>query len=314
MADDVLVEADTNAGMLQPVEGQTYGEYGPLGGENPVGFTPNGIGDTLEPPKPVVANPGTVNSDGSPNKPNVGIAYAAGTGGGHGPVGVNGSRVYLPFGLDPARTPVMGSYKENTVAAKATSAWYQLPPRTADRPLVTVAAAGAIWYYDEEHEFHYGQSLKLQWGVHRPDGSFQALDAVQPIDVFAQYAWRNLRFPLAWAPPEASVARIVADDPNLSDDQWFGFTPPRVPTLQTAQQFLGRTDPGADGYRDRREFPLPAPVLRAPRCGRAAGVPHPSQRQASGGVVEHVAVRPKGWSLPLHPGAAAHVDHSDVSA
>src|SRR6478735_3406416 len=78
MADDVLVESDPNAGMLQPVPGQTFGRYGPLGGENPVGFTPTGISDTLEPPKPVVANPGTVNSDGSPNKPNVGIAYAAG--------------------------------------------------------------------------------------------------------------------------------------------------------------------------------------------------------------------------------------------
>ncbi|WP_454792862.1 arabinosyltransferase domain-containing protein [Mycolicibacterium lutetiense] len=259
MADDVLIEADINAGTLQPVEGQTYGEYGPLGGENPVGFTPNGISDTLEPPKPVVANPGTVNSDGSPNKPNVGIAYAAGTGGGYGPVGVNGSRVYLPFGLDPARTPVMGSFKENTVAAKATSSWYQLPPRTPDRPLVTVAAAGAIWYYDEEHEFHYGQSLKLQWGVHRPDGSFQALDAVQPIDVFAQYAWRNLRFPLASAPPEANVARIVADDPNLSEDQWFGFTPPRVPTLQTAQQFLGAQTPVLMDIATAANFPCQRP-------------------------------------------------------
>ena len=150
MADDVLVEADTNAGLLQPVPGQRFGEYGPLGGADPVGFTPNGVSDTLEPAEPFVANPGTVNSDGSPNKPNAGVAYAAGTGGGYGPEGVNGSRVFLPFGLDPKRTPVMGSYDENTVAAKATSAWYQLPPRTADRPLVTVAAAGAIWYYDEE--------------------------------------------------------------------------------------------------------------------------------------------------------------------
>ncbi len=226
LADDVLVEPDTNAGMLTPAPGQKWGKYGPLGGQDPVGFTPNGISDSLTPPHPVVANPGTVNSTGSPDKPNVGVGFAAGTGGGYGPVGVNGSRVFLPFGLDPKTTPVMGSYDENTEAAKVTSAWYQLPPRSPDRPLVTVAAAGAIWYYDEEHEFHYGQSLKLQWGVRRPDGSFQALGEVQPIDVFAQYAWRNLRFPLAWAPPEANVARIVADDPNLSEDQWFGFTPP----------------------------------------------------------------------------------------
>jgi len=259
MADDVLVEPDTNAGMLQPVPGQTYGKYGPLGGQDPVGFTPNGVSDTLAPPHPVVANPGTVNSDGDPDKPNVGIGFAAGTGGGYGPVGVNGSRVFLPFGLDPARTPVMGSYGENSVAAKATSAWYQLPPRSPDRPLVTVAAVGAIWYYDEEHEFHYGQSLKLQWGVHRPDGSYQALGEVQPIDVFAQYAWRNLRFPLAWAPPEANVARIVADDPNLSTDQWFGFTPPRVPTMQTAQQFLGSQTPVLMDIATAANFPCQRP-------------------------------------------------------
>ena len=94
---------------------------------------------------------------------------------------------------------------------------------------MSVAAAGAIWYYEEDGSFNYGQSLKLQWGVHRPDGSYQALNEVQPIDIFRQKAWRNLRFPLDTAPPEANVARIVADDPNLSDDQWFAFTPPRVP-------------------------------------------------------------------------------------
>ena len=98
---------------------------------------------------------------------------------------------------------------------------------------MTVAAVGAIWYYDEEHEFHYGQSLKLQWGVHRPDGSYQALAEVQPIDTFAQYAWRNLRFPLAWAPPGTDVVRIVANDPNLSTEQWIAFTPPRVPEVKT---------------------------------------------------------------------------------
>ncbi|KUI28312.1 arabinosyltransferase [Mycobacterium sp. IS-1742] len=264
MADEVLVEADTNAGMLQPVPGQRFGEYGPLGGEDPVGFTPNGVSDTLEPAEPVAANPGTVNSDGPVDKPNIGVGYAAGTGGGYGPEGVNGSRVFLPFGLDPDRTPVMGSFDEPGsdqagVAAQATSAWYQLPPRTPDRPLVTVAAAGAIWYYEEDGSFNYGQSLKLQWGVHRPDGSYQALDEVQPIDIVQQKAWRNLRFPLTWAPPEANVARIVADDPNLSEDQWFAFTPPRVPVLQTAGEFLGSQTPVLMDIATAANFPCQRP-------------------------------------------------------
>jgi arabinosyltransferase A len=264
MADDVLVEPDTNAGLLQPVPGQRFGQYGPLGGESPVGFTPNGVGDKLEPVEPVTANPGTVNSDGSPNKPSVGIGYAAGTKGGYGPEGVNGSKVALPFGLDPARTPVMGSYKENTVAAKATSVWYQLPPRTPDRPLVVVAAAGAIWSHDEDGNFNYGQSLRLEWGVQRPDGGFQPLSIVEPIDVASgdvppQKAWRNLTFPLAWAPPEANVARIVASDPNLSSDQWFGFTPPRVPILETAQQLLGPQTPVLMDIATAANFPCQRP-------------------------------------------------------
>jgi arabinosyltransferase A len=261
MADAVLVETDPNAGLLQPVPGQQFGPTGPLGGTDPVGFTPNGVSDTLLPPEPVTANPGTVNSPGSPDKPNSGIGFSAGTGGGYGPAGVNGSRVFLPFGLDPARTPVMGSYGENTAAARATSAWYALPPRTPDRPIVTVSAAGAIWSTDEEGNFNYGQSLKLQWGVRNPDGSFRALAAVDPIDpLVPQRAWRNLRFPLAAVPPEANVARVVAYDPNLSTDQWFAFTPPRVPTLQTAQQFLGSSTPVLMDIATAANFPCQHPA------------------------------------------------------
>jgi arabinosyltransferase A len=242
MGDDVLTEPDPNVGLLQPVPGQTLGPDGPLGGVNPVGFKPDGVGDDLR-SYPVVTKPGVVNSDASPNKPNAAMSDSAGTAGGKGPVGVNGSNVALPFGLDPARTPVMGSYGENTLAASATSAWYQLPPRTADRPIVVVSAAGAIWSYKEDGTFTYGQLLKLQWGISRPDGTTQPLGEVQPIDIGPEPAWRNLRFPLTWAPPEANVARIVAYDPNLSQDQWFAFTPPRVPVLETLQQLIGSQKP-----------------------------------------------------------------------
>ena len=258
MADDVLAEPDANAGMLQPVPGQMFGPAGPLGGANPLGFTPNGVSDDLS-SEPVVAKPGLVNSDGSPNKPIAASFYPLGTAGGYGPTGANGSRVLLPFGLDPARTPVMGSYGENAFAAKAQSAWYALPPRTPDRPLVAVAAAGAIWSYNEDGTFNYGQSLKLQWGLTRPDGTTEPLNAVQPIDVGPEKAWRNLRFPLAWAPPQANAARIVADDPNLSEDQWFAFTPPRVPVLETVQQLIGSHTPVLLDIATAANFPCQRP-------------------------------------------------------
>ncbi|WP_068182449.1 arabinosyltransferase domain-containing protein [Mycobacterium sp. UM_CSW] len=258
MADDVLAEPDPNAGLLQPVPGQTFGPDGPLGGLNPVGFKPEGVGEDLR-SNPVVTKPGVVNSDASPNKPNAAMSDSAGTAGGKGPAGINGSHAALPFGLDPARTPVMGSYGENSLAATATSSWYQLPPRTPDRPLVVVSAAGAIWSYKEDGTFTYGQSLKLQWGVSRPDGSTQPLGEVQPIDIGPEPAWRNLRFPLAWAPPEANVARIVAYDPNLSSEQWFSFTPPRVPVLQTLQQLIGSQDPVLMDIATAANFPCQRP-------------------------------------------------------
>ncbi len=258
MADDVLTEPDPNVGLLQPLPGQTFGPDGPLGGVNPVGFKPNGVGDDLR-SYPVVTKPGVVNSDASPNKPNAAMTDSAGTAGGKGPVGVNGSNVALPYGLDPARTPVMGSYGENSLSATATSSWYQLPARTPDRPLVVVSAAGAIWSYKEDGTFTYGQSLKLQWGVTRPDGTTQPLAEVQPIDIGPQPAWRNLRFPLTWAPPEANVARIVAYDPNLSEDQWFAFTPPRVPVLQTLQHLMGSQDPVLMDIATAANFPCQRP-------------------------------------------------------
>lgn len=258
MADDVLAEPDPNAGLLQPVPGQAFGPAGALGGINPIGFKPEGVGDDLR-SNPVVTKPGVVNSDASPNKPNAAMSDSAGTAGGKGPVGVNGSHAALPFGLDPARTPVMGSYGENSLAATATSAWYQLPPRTGDRPLVVVSAAGAIWSYKEDGTFTYGQSLKLQWGVARPDGTTQPLAEVQPIDIGPEPAWRNLRFPLAWAPPEANVARIVAYDPNLSSEQWFAFTPPRVPVLQSLQALIGSRAPVLMDIATAANFPCQRP-------------------------------------------------------
>ncbi|EFG77389.1 mycobacterial cell wall arabinan synthesis protein [Mycobacterium parascrofulaceum ATCC BAA-614] len=261
MADDVLTEPDPNAGMLQPAPGQTFGPDGPLGGSNPVGFKPDGVGTDLR-SYPVVTKPGVVNSDASPNKPNAAMSDSAGTAGGKGPAGVNGSHAALPFGLDPARTPVMGSYGENSLAATATSAWYQLPPRTPDRPIVVVSATGAIWSYKEDGTFTYGQSLKLQWGhrdFDRPDGTTQPLAEVQPIDIGPEPAWRNLRFPLTWAPPEANVARIVAYDPNLSSDQWFAFTPPRVPVLQSLQQLMGSRTPVLMDIATAANFPCQHP-------------------------------------------------------
>ncbi|WP_134084496.1 arabinosyltransferase domain-containing protein [Mycobacteroides salmoniphilum] len=264
MADAVLVEPDTNEGLLQPVSGQRAGRFGPLGGSEPIGFTPNGVQTDMT-SLPVVGKPGLVNSDASPNLPITEVSNAAGSTGGVGPVGINGSNALLPFGLDPARTPVMGSYGENSIAAHLKSSWYELPPPSPDRPLVVISAAGAIWSFQQDGTFspeiNYGQSLKLEWGVRDPQssGGFKALRQDYPIDIGPQTVWRNLRFPTKTAPAGANVVRIVADDPNLSNDQWLAFTPPRVPTLKTAQDLLGSDTPVLLDMAVAQNFPCQRP-------------------------------------------------------
>lgn len=261
LADDVLAEPDTTAGLLQPAPGQKYGPAGPLGGADPIGFTPNGVADDLK-SDPLSVKPGLVNSDASPDRPNAAITDAAGTAGGRippdAPAGMNGSRVVLPFGLDPAKTPVLGSYKQDLIA-HATSVWYQLGPRTPERQLVVVAAAGAILSHEEDGTLSYGQPLKLEWGITAPDGTVAQAGIVDPIDLGPQRSWRNLRFPLAWAPPQADVARIVAVDPNLTPDQWFAFTPPRIPVTQTLQQLIGSTTPVLLDLATAANFPCQRP-------------------------------------------------------
>ena len=118
LADDVLVEPDSNAGFMAP---QTWpGNYGPLGalgGVNPTGFTPNGVPErTLAEAvrETSVPQPGTDYDWYAPTKLKT--------------PGINGSTVPLPYGLDPQRVPLAGSYTTGAQQqSRLTSAWYQLP-------------------------------------------------------------------------------------------------------------------------------------------------------------------------------------------
>ncbi len=139
LADDVLVEQDPTAGMLTPIDAPVDEA---LGATFSVGFTPNGI-------------PADVSADQVMGPPGLGrladddaevSGGEAGTEGGTTAAeGVNGSRARLPYKLDPARVPVLGSWRPGLqVPALLRSAWYRLPAdRASAGPLLVVAAAGA---------------------------------------------------------------------------------------------------------------------------------------------------------------------------
>ena len=260
MADDVLVEPDANAGTLAPADGKSASDA--LAGTDPVGFTPNGVASDLS-PEGSQSRPGQMNVAGIVQNPYTVLGGSPGTLGGNGPRTVNGSTAALPFGLDPARTPVLGSYGYDSGKASLTTDWYRLPAR-GSTPLIVVSAAGAIASVDVDGVGEFGRSLQVQFGTTGPDGQFTQVGApFMPIDPGPEppnRPWRNLRVPTAVVPPRADVMRLVAVDDNLTSDQWLAITPPRAAQLRTLQDVVGSDTPTLVDFTVAQQFPCQRPI------------------------------------------------------
>ncbi|WP_280307549.1 arabinosyltransferase domain-containing protein [Nocardia neocaledoniensis] len=232
MADEVLVETDPNASMLVPLTGDVTTA---LAGTDATGFRPDGVAPVLTSDE-VESTTGQANSvSDDPDK----LRDASTSAGSESRQG----SLALPFGLDPATTPVLGSYRAGAQEPAAlTSGWFRLPdgPRG---PLLTVAVAGRIRSVDADGIVHPGQELTVEYGTAGPDGSVTPGGQVAPIDIGPAPMWRNLRVPLDQVPAEAGVVRLVAQDRDLGPDQWLAVTPPRVPKLTTLNAVVGGDTP-----------------------------------------------------------------------
>ncbi|NEW48331.1 arabinosyltransferase C-terminal domain-containing protein, partial [Nocardia cyriacigeorgica] len=203
LADSVLVETNTADSLLLPYDGAPAdGLTSTETGVESIGFTPDGVADDLTADAEEVAGGGanTVETD---NDNKTSDTTGAGTGGGTtAQAGINGSTVALPFGLDSARTPVLGSYTdEEQKQAKLTTQWYRLDLTDSMRAdpayrLLAITAAGRIRSVDADGVLTYGQDLVLEYGTRAPDGSMTVLGAVTPTDIGPAPSWRNLRVPL----------------------------------------------------------------------------------------------------------------------
>ncbi len=253
LADDVLVEPDTNAGFMAASPGN-YGPLGPLGGVDPVGFTPNGV------PEHVVAEALRM----TPEQPGTDYDWDAPTR--EKTPGVNGSTVPLPYGLDPARVPLAGSYTTGPQQQSALkSAWYQLPRADDGHPLVVVTAAGKIAGNSVLHGHTDGQTVVLEYGKAGPGGELIPSGRLVPDDLYGEQpkAWRNLRFPRAKIPADASAVRVVAEDLSLTPEDWVAVTPPRVPDLRSLQEYVGSSQPVLMDWAVGLAFPCQRPMLHA---------------------------------------------------
>jgi arabinosyltransferase C len=224
LANDVMVETDPNAGMLAPVGVRPADALGAVSSD---GFGPNNIPSDVS-ADPVMQSPGT--STFVDNNGLVTSSQEGTQGGTTAAPGINGSLAQLPFNLDPARTPVLGSFRSGTqLPGHLRSAWYRLPPRDEAGPLIVVSAAGR---FDP-------REVQIQWAG--ADGKVSG--AVSFADVGAPPAWRNLRAPLSAIPSSATQVRLYATDEDLSPQHWMALTPPRIPQLRTLQEVVGSTDP-----------------------------------------------------------------------
>jgi len=229
LAGDVMVEQDPNAGLLAPVNLPVGAALGAVTAQ---GFNPNGIPADLS-ADPVMEPQGSGNfadTDGS-----VVTGSEPGTEGGTtAAAGVNGSRARLPYSLDPARTPVMGSWRAGAQQPAALrSGWYRLPPSDQRGPLLVVAAAG---------RFDPGEVV-VQWATDEQAAKNQPGGGLGFADVGAAPAWRNLRAPMTAIPSDATQVRLIATDDDLAAQHWIAVTPPRIPQLRTLQDVVGSDDP-----------------------------------------------------------------------
>ena len=252
LADDVLVEPDSNAGFLTALPGN-YGPLGPLGGVGPVGFTPNGVPDHIvaEAIRNDLPTPGTDYDWAKPVKLTS--------------PGVNGSTVPLPYGLDPARVPLAGTYQPGAAQqpSRLTSAWYSLPALDPAHPLVVVTAAGSITGNSVFNGHTDGQSVQLEFGRPGPGGAPAPAGRLVPYDIGPIPSWRNLRFDRSLMPADATAVRIVAEDLSLTPGDWLAVTPPRVPEMKSVQQYLGSTQPVLMDWAVGLAFPCQQPMLHA---------------------------------------------------
>ena len=291
LADDVMVELDPNAGLLTPI-GVSVGDA--LGSATADGFTPNGI------PSDVSADPVMDRSGGNfADTDGVVNTSEAGTEGGTtAAAGINGSRARLPYGLDPARNPVLGSWRSGVQQpAMLRSAWYRLPDGWAtDRkaaPLLVVSAAG---------RFDQGE-VQVQWATDQQAAEGKPGGALGFGDVGAAPAWRNLRAPLAAIPADATQIRLIAKDDDLAPQHWIAVTPPRIPQLRSLQQVVGSQDPVLLDWLVGLAFPCQRPF------GHQNGVIEPPKwrilpdrfgAEANSPVMDNIGGGPLGISELLY--------------
>ncbi|WP_297451871.1 arabinosyltransferase domain-containing protein [uncultured Corynebacterium sp.] len=265
LASDVLMETDPNNGFLNTVDGTPL-ENSLQGNDKARGFDPNGVPSDMkaEAVSTSQSQASTADNEESTSDSSITVedSSTSGTSGGQrAEKGVNGSQVELPFGLDPDKVPVLGSYsKDIQRPAYLETSWFQLPEIDDDHPLLIVSAAGRIFHHDFNGVAQQGRKLVAQYGRTGGDeDGFEVLAEAEPIDIGPAPTWRNLRFVTDEIPEGATAVRLVAEDNDVSEDQWLALTPPRLAELESMNDVISPETPTLPDWPVAFQFPCQRP-------------------------------------------------------
>ncbi|NNH72130.1 arabinosyltransferase [Nocardia uniformis] len=289
LAREVLVETDPNAGMLNPLSGDAFTTFA----ADANGFVPGGVSNNLSSDDEVDTSGITETLKTTESgEDESGTTTAA-----------------LPFGLNPATTPVLGTDGTGEPVATLTTGWYELPNPGDRSGIIAVTAAGRIRSVDADGVVKPGQSVEIEYGTADSAGVVTPVGRVTPIDIGPAPTWRNLRVPFTDIPVDATVIRLVATDRSQDPRQWVALTPPRMPQTRTLLDEVGCEVPVLLDWAVGLQFPCQRPFDH--RSG-IAEVPEYRILPDRGGALitnrwqNHDSGGPLGWtSMLLRPETVA---------
>lgn len=218
-----------------------------------------------------------------------------------GDTGTQTNGAPLPFGLNSATTPELGTSGQQG-QSDLTTGWYRLPAAGDRDGIIAIAAAGRIRSVDKDGIVTPGQSVEIEYGTGDSAATARPLGRVTPIDIGPAPSWRNLRVPLNQIPAQANVVRIVASAHSLDPGQWIALTPPRVPKTETLNDLIGSRQPVLLDWAVGLQFPCQRPYDHKDGIAQIPGwriLPDRGGAHDTNLWESHDGGGPLGWSQQL---------------